>query len=118
MPKCCYLIKNSAQFLASVNIFQQINGLCVHVTKPCLTNVPDIAILLDCVSFHLFLVLFDLIKCEPMNKQVRKLDLCLENCSALVVLLDHVWFPISSNQYDVLSAETFINTDQFYFRTS
>ena len=29
------------------------------------------------------MVLVDLIKCEPINKQVRKLDLCLENCSAL-----------------------------------
>ena len=63
------------------------------------------------------MVLVDLIKCEPINKQVRKLDLCLEN-SHLVVLLDRVRFPSSSNQCEVLSAETFINTDKFYFATS
>ena len=51
--------------------------------KPCLPNVWDLAILLDCVRFQPFLVLVDLIKCEPINKRVRKLDLCLENCSAL-----------------------------------
>ena len=36
----------------------------------------------------------------------------------LVVLIDRVRFPFSTNQCDVLSAETFTNTDQFYFATS
>ena len=57
--------------------------LQIHVNndiynKKCLIHN---AILLDCVSLHPLLVLVDLIKCEPINKGVRKLDLCLENCS-------------------------------------
>ena len=91
--------------------------LQIHVnndiySKNCLIHN---AILLDCVSFHPLLVLVDLIKCEPINKRVRKLD-CVQNIVRhLVVLPDRVRFPFSLNQCGMLSAEIFMNTDQFYF---
>ena len=107
--------------LSSISIKRQhlsTNQWLVCTCKPCLPNVRDLAIILDYVSFNPLLLLVDLIKCEPINKQVRKLDLCSEIVRHLVVLLDRVRFPFSSNQCDVLSAEIFINTDQFYFATS
>ena len=91
--------------------------LQVHVNndiynKNCLIHN---AILLDCVSFCPLLVLVDLIKCEPINKRVRKLDLCLENCSTLSCTTWPCPFSILIKQCGMLSAEIFINTDRFCF---